>query len=155
MKQTMLTLAAKEFRQIESVVPSRRKSSAAIGRRAYEVVLTYFRRKRAQVVQSPKGVDLSLRFPRSKLVKHYEIKGTEGSELAFGKLKVSGKPSFRQLTKQKIPLLRVLNVYSNNPIIVEMIHGQDYTLIAEPRWRVARVAPTTRSTATRQALRPG
>lgn len=139
MKRTVLTFSAEELRQIEVAAPSNRKSSAATGKRAYKIVVTYYRRKKAQVVQSPKGVDLSLKFRRSKVVRHYEIKGTEGSELAFEKLKVSGKPSFRQLTNQKIPLLRILSVYSQTPVLVEMIHGQDFTLVPEPRWRIKRL----------------
>ena len=67
--------------------------------------------------------------------KKCEVKGTAATDIAWAKLKVSGKPSYKLLLNG-LPLYRVCGVYSRNPIIFVLKCGSDFEMVPEPRWSV-------------------
>lgn len=66
----------------------------------------------------------------------YEVKGTAGKGIAWQKLKVSSQASHDLLTSRGAAVLRVTEVYSNEPVVYELRCGVDFRLEPEARWCV-------------------
>jgi hypothetical protein len=113
------------------------EGSNQIGGRAVEVVKTHFRRKHpgCQFVAAARGADLAVLLDGA-VRKQFEVKGTAAPDIAWQKLKVSSKASYDLLASGKASVLRVTNVYSEEPIVFELRCGQDFRLEPEARWCV-------------------
>jgi hypothetical protein len=112
--------------------------SAVIGKRAVAVVKLHFTNSARGCIfptKRPKGVDLAVRLQGTRKLLLLEIKGTSSEDLQWQQLKVSGNPSFRQLTEGTAVVYRVCNVFDRNPMIYALSYGVDYKLEPESRWR--------------------
>jgi len=156
MRRTQVKLSQAQLRRLNRDFPASRLSSANVGKRAIEIVrVHYVQGRKAREVQKPKGADLAFKLPHRADPVVLEVKGTADSELAFPKLKVSGKPSRNLLAKGKAKLLRVVKVFEAQPEIVELAIGKDFELVPEPRWRVKPPSSKKALQGTRrQATRP-
>lgn len=133
-------LDPKQLADLNARFPPTDNSSSNAGKRAVEIVRLYFVGVGAQCVAAPRGHDIEVAFPGSTGMCRAEVKGTRDDDVAFGKLRVSSSESYRLLTSDSIPLLRVAKVFSATPVIHELFHGQDFTLVNEPRWRIVPIA---------------
>lgn len=106
--------------------------------RAEEIVKIYFRRidPKCNFSRPRNGADLEVLFSNGQDRLVLEIKGTEASTVAWQKLKVSSKHSWRHLVEERIPLYRVTSVFGKSPSIIELLHDRDFTLEPEPRWSI-------------------
>ena len=86
----------------------------------------------------PKGVDLSIRFSKTKTL-DIEIKGTTSRGIARGQLCISGRPSYKRVRKG-MPIYRVCDVFSSRPTIYVLRYPRDFSLSPEPRWRITRIS---------------
>ena len=64
------------------------------------------------------------------------VKGTATDDIAWAKLKVSSRQSYRALKNRTARMYRVVNVNSAKPRIFILEFGTHYKLIPEPRWAV-------------------
>ena len=64
----------------------------------------------------------------------FEVKATKDENIALSKLKVSSKARY-DLIVGGITVLRVLQADKANPKISELVHGADFKLKSEERWR--------------------
>jgi hypothetical protein len=113
------------------------QGSNQIGGRAIEIVKTHFRRKHSgcQFVAPARGADLAIRLDRQDPMQ-FEIKGTAAAGIAWQQLKVSSKASHDLLVSGKASVLRVANVYGEEPVVFELECGKDFRLEPEARWCV-------------------
>jgi len=126
-----------EVRKLNAKYPCG-KVSAGIGKRAVELVRLYLRKRYpgCRFRENPKkGVDLAIDSPKMLI----EIKGTEDKDISWGKLKVSGKTSYLNLTEKRVRIYRVTDVYGRVPQIHELVYGKHFKLTCEPRWRFVRL----------------
>ena len=140
MKREKFELSDLEFTQLNTEY-ARGKGSALIGYRSEAIVRLYFRRKYpdCEFRQPTNGADLEVVSSPNRRGFFLEVKGTEDSSIAWGKLKVSGVPSHQMLVEEKIPLYRVTNVFEKKPVIYMLKYGEDFDLVQEPRWRIRRM----------------
>lgn len=129
-----IQLPEAEFQRLNAVYPPTVKS-ANVGDRAIEIVQFHFRAEdpQCQFRKPTDGTDLEICTAGNSV--RIEVKGTAASNLAWGKLKVSGGPSYQQLLND-VPLYRVVAVYDRTPRIYVLKHSQDFEMIPEPRWRM-------------------
>jgi hypothetical protein len=66
----------------------------------------------------------------------FEVKGTAAGDIAWQQLKVSSGASHDLLVSGKASVLRVTNVYGEEPIVFELRCGKDFRLEPEARWCV-------------------
>jgi len=137
MIQYIINISDCEFNQLNGEYPPG-KGSGLIGNRAVAITKIHFHREDpdCKFVSPPKGADLTVKFSTDRKALTLEIKGTEDAGIAWPNLKVSSKHSYQMLTKEKIPLYRVTNVFGQNPVIYVLVHGQNFELEPEPRWSV-------------------
>jgi hypothetical protein len=129
-------LSSDEFASLNQRFPVS-EGSNQIGGRAVEIVKAHFRRKHpgCQFVTADRGADLAVLLDGS-VPKQFEIKGTAGPDIAWQKLKVSSQASHDLLACGKASVLRVTNVYGEEPVVFELRCGQDFHLEPELRWCV-------------------
>jgi len=135
-EQLQFKLRIKDFKRLNNKFP-KNQSSAAIGKRAIEIVRIYFKYlcPHTKVKDSKKpGVDLLVPIRYNHRVP-IEVKGTISDKISLGQIKVSGDESFKNLANKKMPIYRVVGVYQSNPRIFKLICGKDFDLEKEPRWR--------------------
>ena len=113
------------------------QGSNQIGSRALEIVKKHFRRvyPNCSFIPAANGADLAVAVDGA-LPKQYEVKGTAGPSIAWQKLKVSSKPSHDLLVSGGASVLRVTNVFGEEPVVFELRCGLDFRLEPEPRWCV-------------------
>ena len=73
-----------------------------------------------------------------------EVKGTATDDIAWAKLKVSSRQSYRALKNRTARMYRVVNVNSAKPRIFILEFGTHYKLIPEPRWAVRAASRATK-----------
>jgi len=131
-----IELTDNELEQLNEEFPEGR-SSAVIGKRAERIVEIYLRREHpdCEIARRAAGADLSVRLPSGEefLV---EVKGAASSRIEWGQLKVSSQPSYDSLSKEGTPIYRVCSVFDANPRLHVLRFGEDFQLVAEPRWAV-------------------
>jgi hypothetical protein len=139
MDSEKLQLTDHEYEELNRESP-RGKGSALIGKRAEKIIRIHFRRKdpRCEFKHPKNGADLHVVFSDNEESLTLEIKGTDEAGIAWQKLKVSSKHSWRLLTEEKIPLYRVTDVFGQIPVIYVLIHDRDFELEPEPRWSIKR-----------------
>lgn len=128
-------LSATDFAALNNAYPPSR-GSADIGKRAVEIMKCYFRGQSpgCKFVDPPRGADLAVVPVGATSPTVFEVKGTAGSGIAWQQLKVSSQSSYELLTNGSASVLRVTDVYSKEPVVYELRHGQDFRLEPEPRW---------------------
>ncbi|HLK84986.1 MAG TPA: hypothetical protein VKT27_00640 [Candidatus Binataceae bacterium] len=135
MESYPVELTDSEFNSLNLVCPKGEKN-ASIGTRALLTVRTYFRRKDPQCqIKDVRGADLQIVLCDGS-VNEIEVKGTDGPDLAWNKLKVSSQRSHDLLVEKRIPIYRVTNVWDGSPSIHVLVCGEDFTLEPELRWAV-------------------
>lgn len=82
------------------------------------------------------GVDIQAKL-NGKLVK-FEVKATTDNSIAFSKLKVSSSRN-HDLLVNGMEIMRICKVGQQEVDIHFLKHGEDFTLVEEPRWRVKKV----------------
>jgi Holliday junction resolvase len=68
----------------------------------------------------------------------YEVKGTEDSDIAFNKLKVSSKYSYNKLITG-MEVIRVTKIRNKKVKLFFLKHGKDFTMKEEPRWSITEI----------------
>lgn len=113
------------------------QGSAEIGKRAMELVKLHFlaRHLDCKFVAARAGADLAVVVGEGS-AQQFEVKGTSGRGIAWQQLKVSSKPSHELLTSGEAAVLRVTDVFGQEPVIYELRCGRDFRLDPEPRWSV-------------------
>jgi len=111
--------------------------SNQIGGRAIEIVRIHFRREdpTCKFVSAAAGADLAIILAGDE-PRQFEVKGTASDNLAWQQLKVSSKASHDLLTSGAASVLRVTNVYGQEPVVFELRCGRDFRLEPEARWCV-------------------
>src|SRR5881628_2452153 len=86
------------------------EGSNQIGQRALEIVKTHFRRAHpgCSFIPAARGADLAVIIEGAE-PKHYEVKGTANSGIAWQQLKVSSQSSYDLLVSGRASVLRVTN----------------------------------------------
>jgi hypothetical protein len=98
------------------------------------VKLHYLRRHPGCVfVKPPIGADLAVVVHGGPPVA-FEVKGTSRKDVAWPQLKCSSKTSHALLVSGSIAVLRVTNVYGQDPVVYELKHGLHFRLEPEARW---------------------
>ena len=110
--------------------------SSDIGKRAVAIMKYDFRvaSPGCAFVEPPKGGDLAVLEPGTHQPRVFEVKGTSDTGIAWQKLKVSSKHSHALLVSGEASVLRVTEVFSDQPFVYEMHHGEDFILKPEDRW---------------------
>jgi len=125
-----------EWEQLNEEFPEGR-SSGVIGKRAERIVEMYLRRQYpgCEIARRAVGADLSVRMPSGEefLV---EVKGAASSQIEWGQLKVSSQSSYNSLSMEGTPIYRVCSVFDANPRLHVLRFGEDFQMVAEPRWAV-------------------
>jgi len=136
MDKFRVQLSPEEFAALNLRFPIS-EGSNQIGGRAVEIVKTHFRREHptCQFVAASSGADLGVMFD-ANVLRQYEVKGTAGSDIGWQKLKVSSQASYDLLTSGRASVLRVTNVYDQEPVVFELRCGRDFRLEPEARWCV-------------------
>ena|SRR5437867_1428479 len=127
-------LSPAEFAELNNRFPPSR-GSGDIGKRAVEIVKSHFRGRHpgCRFVDPPRRADLAL-VPDAAGPKLFEVKGTADSDIAWQQLKVSSQPSHDLLTGGSASVLRVTDVYGEEPVVYELRCGRDFRLEPEARW---------------------
>lgn len=114
--------------------------SAAIGKRAVEIVRLYFQKthRGCTFIEPTKGADLHPVWSSGEA--ELEVKGTDSEDIAWSKLKVSSRHSF-ELLKKGLPLYRVTCVFSETPTLHILKSGVDFKMTGEDRWSVQGLTP--------------
>ncbi len=95
--------------------------------------------ERAKIEEDHEGTDLKVTIEGK--TERIEVKGTEDSDIAWSKLKVSSQKSHDALVSGDASIYRVVDVNSAKPRIYILEHGKHFTLEHEPRWAVKRILP--------------
>lgn len=129
-------LSPDEFASLNQRFPVS-EGSNQIGGRAIEIVKTHFRWKHpgCKFVTAVRGADLAVLLDEN-VTSHFEVKGTAAGDIAWQQLKVSSKASHDLLVSGKASVLRVTNVYGEEPVVFELRCGKDFRLEPEARWCV-------------------
>jgi hypothetical protein len=140
MNSFRVKLSAAEFADLNGRFPPSR-GSGDIGKRAVEIVKGHFNAHYpgSRFVDPPRGADISLILFETADPKLFEVKGTAEADIAWQQLKVSGQASHDLLTSGSATVLRVTDVYSEEPVVFELRHGQDFRLEPEARWTFKRI----------------
>lgn len=127
-------LNLEEFQQLNGRFPPSR-GSGDIGKRAVEIVKIHFRRSHpgCTFIAPQRGADLAVVLEPTG-PRQFEVKGTADASIAWQQLKVSSKASYELLTRCEASVLRVTDVYGDEPIVYELRCGVDFRLEPEPRW---------------------
>ncbi len=129
-----IELPEEEFERLNSAYPFTMQS-AKVGQRSVEIVKWHFKTIDPNCNFDNKQTDVDLRVTSKANIYDIEIKGTADEDIAWMKLKVSGKRSYRKL-KNGMPIYRVCNVYSKNPRIFILNYNDDFEMIPEDRWSI-------------------
>ncbi len=132
MRTIELDLPEAEFERLNALYPPTAKSST-VGERAVELVKFYFRTLDCDCQFHVPGGGVDLEVTGKELSERIEIKGTADADIAWMKLKVSGKPCYDRLLED-LPLYRVLAVYDRNPRICVLKYSEDFEIVSELRW---------------------
>ena len=141
MAQTIpLKLTTAQFRNLNAKYRDRNHNKT-IGNRAIELVKIHFENilPDCEFEVEKDDADLIVRSSKFRKPRYIEVKGTTRLDIAFGQLKVSGDPSYKMLTKNKIPVYRVTGVFERSPTIWILQYGKDFGLKREPRWRFEKI----------------
>lgn len=129
-------LSQDEFAGLNRCFPVSQGSNQ-IGGRAVEIVKSHFRRKHpgCHFVAAARGADLAVLLDGNAPMQ-FEVKGTAARDIAWQQLKVSSQASHDLLVSGNASVLRVTNVYGEEPVVHELKCGQDFRLEPEARWCV-------------------
>ena len=115
--------------------------------KAYRVVRKYLHDKYgrgAVIKEDHDGADLRVSVG-AKDTEAIEVNGTATDAIAWAKLKVSSRQSYRALKTRTARMYRVVNVESSRPRIFILEFGTHYDLIPEPRWAVRAASRAAKS----------
>ena len=140
MNSFQVKLSEADFVDLNGRFPQSQGSSD-IGKRAVEIVKHHFRGQQpgCRFVDPPRGADLAVVPPDAARPNVFEVKGTAEADIAWQQLKVSSQSSYNLLTSGSASVLRVTDVYSREPVVFELRHGQDFRLEPEARWTFKRI----------------
>jgi hypothetical protein len=113
------------------------RGSADIGKRAVEIVKIHFREvdPACSFTAPQPGADLAVTSGEGG-TQQYEVKGTASRKIVWQQLKVSSQASYDLLSACGASILRVTDVYGNEPVVYELRCGEDFRLEPEARWCV-------------------
>ncbi len=133
-------LTANQFSELNQRFPSSR-GSGDIGKRAVEIMKCHFRNQNpgCRFVDPPSGADLAVLPAGAAAPKLFEVKGTADGDIAWQQLKVSSQSSHDLLTRGSASVLRVTDVFGQEPVVHELRHGIDFRLEPEARWTFKRI----------------
>jgi len=129
-----IELPEEEFERLNSAYPFTMQS-AKVGQRSVEIVKWHFKTIDPTCNFDNGQTDVDLRVTSKANIYDIEIKGTADEDIAWMKLKVSGKRSYQKL-KNGMPIYRVCNVYSKKPRIFILNYNGDFEMIPEDRWSI-------------------
>ena len=135
MESFRVELSPAEFQALNDSFPAS-AGSGDIGKRAIEIVKLHFQRVHVGCsFGSPQsGSDMALIVGPE--CTQYEVKGTAAKGIAWQQLKVSSQASHDLLSSGGASVLRVTEVYSDQPVVYLMRCGTDFRLEPEARWCV-------------------
>jgi hypothetical protein len=134
-------LSDDELSELDRAFP-RGAGSAAIGRRALQIVRLHFRKLHPGcrfAENPPEGAALAVFLEGDSEPTVIEVKGTNADHIVWEQIRIQGFPSHELLTTGRSQLYRVTHVSSRRPLIYRLTHGEHFTLERAPRWRVKRV----------------
>jgi hypothetical protein len=129
-----IELPEEEFERLNSEYPFTMQS-AKVGQRSVEIVKWHFKTIDPNCNFDNSQTDVDLRVTSKTNIYDIEIKGTADEDIAWMKLKVSGKRSYQKL-KNGMPIYRVCNVYSKKPRIFILNYNDDFEMMPEDRWSI-------------------
>ena len=129
-----IELPEEEFERLNSAYPFDMQS-AKVGQRSVEIVKWHFKTIDPNCKFDNTQTDIDLRVTIKEKLFEIEIKGTADKDIAWMKLKVSGKRSYEKL-KNGMPIYRVCNVYNKKPCIFVLHYNDDFEMIPEDRWSI-------------------
>ncbi len=132
-------ISEEQLAGLKASYPIKGKNSD-IGKMAVEMVRLYFLSQHSAIIFKPCTTGGDIITCVNDLENHYEIKGTESSDIAFSKLKVSSWHCHNALVAG-MELVRVTNIGNTQVQIHFMKYGEDFQLESEPRWSVKRLNP--------------
>jgi len=132
MVEVTIDLTEDEFKELNMAFPQSMQS-AKVGERAIALVRIYFKKKYPGCTfpVPQRGADLKVQHNLGS--EQLEVKGTEASDIAWAKIKVSSTQS-HDLLQGGMPLYRVASVYGRHPRIFIMTVSTDFEMVPEPRW---------------------
>lgn len=111
---------------LEEPVPG---SSTA--KRAENIAIIYLRIERDDLVEvrsgKDQGADLLAEYASGE-TQLFEVKGSKTAEVWGSHFVVSGRYEYIALTESNVPILRVTEVETTNPLVTPLLYGWDYTL---------------------------
>jgi hypothetical protein len=111
-----------------------------IAEKAVEIIKRYFQSINPAVQfetgTKNSGYDLKVIFEGK--VEFYEIKGTEKNHFAWSDIRVSSIASSDAI-KNGLVIIRVMNVGNKDIKIAYLKHGDHFSLVEEPRWRISKI----------------
>lgn len=127
-------LTPEKFLELNEKFPPSR-GSGDIGKRAVEITKIYFQRAHpgCTFIDPQRGADLAVVLEPTG-PRQFEVKGTADANIAWQQLKVSSKASYDLLTTCAASVLRVTDVYGDEPTVYELRCGVDFRLEPEARW---------------------
>lgn len=136
MESTLFKIPEEDFAILSQTYPNLGKNSH-VGHFAVEAVKCYFLSlfPGAVFVTNKKGIDLEVNL--NGKTTSYEIKGTASSDLAWGKLKVSGLASYNAIING-MEIIRVSNVGSQIVVLHFLKNDLHFTVHPEARWTIKR-----------------
>ena len=116
MQTIKLQLADGFFNRLQSLSGRGPKNNSTRDR-AVQIVKDWLSRQSGiQVLPQPTAQGADVSYLQNKIEIHAEVKGTEDSNIAWSKIKVSGEPSYLGICAGW-PVFRVCNVFSQSPFI--------------------------------------
>ena len=106
--------------------------------RAIEIVKLHFRRLHREVQfnkSDDPGVDLFVTVS-GRPAFPVQVKGTNCKHIGWDEIRVSSELAFLRLAREKVPIFRIVEVYTPHPRIFRLVCGRDFDLVPDPRWRI-------------------
>jgi len=132
MKRIEILLNESDFSLLNERYPKQGKSSV-IGQHAESILKIYFKKERPRCTFETTKSGSDLKIVCNSKSFEIEIKGTAARNIAWNKLKVSSQKSHDRIVKG-LPVYRVTDVFSKQPVLYILEYGIDFKLDKEPRW---------------------
>ena len=141
MEKILFAISEEQLKSLLVDYPNLGKNSH-VGNIAVKVVELYFSSidPAAQFTAGINGADLTI--SHQGKTEDFEIKGTADKDISWSKLKVSSQACHDALVNG-MRIARVTNIGNTDMELFFMKHGEDFTLVAEPRWSLTKFKKTS------------
>ena len=137
MRSTTFIVPQKELKRLQAKYPFHLRDNTEKGLFGVEVAKLYLESLGStDIVIESEGIDIQVNFNGKHV--NYEVKSTVDDKVAYSKLKVSSTRN-HDLLVGGMEIMRISKLGKEEVDIHFLIHGEDFTLVHEPRWRLKKL----------------